>query len=187
MLTKSSVRLLVAGSLFVAVAAVAVVASEGSRAFRVRDDCDPATFNAAIGAGTCNVKFDGDTTFQKFINELTEDQSVGAWRFNPDETGLDRGERTIIESRAGEFHTFTRVAKFGGGIVEILNTLSGNPKVAPECGAIDNLAPPTATNRFVPPGSAFPGPDAGSAALPKGTTRWQCCIHPWMRTEITVK
>jgi len=183
MLTRSCVRLLVAGVLLVAVAAVAV--ARDSRSFRVRDDCDAATFNAAVGDGTC--VGDGGTTFQEFLDEVTEDKSVGAWRFNPDETGLDRGERTIIESRAGEFHTFTRVAKFGGGIVEILNTLSGNPKVAPECGAIDNLAPPTATNRFVPPGSAFPGPDAGSAALPKGTTRWQCCIHPWMRTEITVK
>jgi hypothetical protein len=48
MLKRSSVRLIVLGSLLVAVAAVAAVASEGSRAFRVRDDCDPATFNAAI-------------------------------------------------------------------------------------------------------------------------------------------
>jgi hypothetical protein len=185
MLRKSAVRLIVVGSLLVAVAAVAAIASEDSRAFRVRDDCDAASFNAVIGDGTC--VGDGDTTFTKFINELTEDRQVGAWRFNPDDTRLDRGQKTILESRAGEFHTFTRVAKFGGGIVQILNDLSGNPTVAPECGAIDNLAPPTATNRFVFPGSAFPGPAAGSTDLPKGTTTWQCCIHPWMRTTITVK
>jgi hypothetical protein len=40
MLTKSSMRLLVGVSLLVVVAAVAAVASEDSRAFRVRDDCE---------------------------------------------------------------------------------------------------------------------------------------------------
>lgn len=188
MLTRSCVRLLVAGVLLVGVAAVAAVASEDSESFRVRDDCDPATFNAAIGAGTCNVKFGGDTTFQKFINELTEDKSVGAWRFNPDQTGLDRGQKTIIESRGGEFHTFTRVADFGGGIVPLLNDLAGAGATRPECGTPGVLAPPKpGTNNFVPSGAAFPGPTAGSDDLPKGTTKWQCCIHPWMHTTITVK
>jgi hypothetical protein len=184
MLTRSTVRLLVAGTLLVAVAAVA---SEDSRAFRVRDDCEPTSFNAALGRVVCDPNFDGDTTFTKFINELTEDRTVGAWRFNPDQTGLDRGQKTILESRAGEFHTFTRVADFGGGIVGLLNTLSGAGPTRPECGSLDNLAAPTSTNRFVPPSSAFPGPTAGSADLPNGTTKWQCCIHPWMRSTITVK
>ena len=184
MLTKSSIRVIVAGTVLVVAVAAAAVARD-ARAFRVRDDCDAATFNAVIGEGTC--VGDGGTTFQRFIDELTEDREVGAWKFNPDNTGIDRGDSTVIESRAGEFHTFTRVAKFGGGVVQVLNDLSGNPTVAPECGAIDNLAPPTSTNRFVPPGSAFPGPTAGSADLPRGTTRWQCCIHPWMRSTITVK
>jgi hypothetical protein len=187
MRVTSTVRLIVVGSLLVAVAGVAAVASEGSRAFRIRDDCDPATFNAAIGAGTCKVTFDGDTTFQKFINELTEDKTVGAWRFNPDQTDLDRGQRTSIESRGGEFHTFTRVADFGGGIVPVLNTLAEAGATRPECGTPGVLAPPTTTNNFVPSGAAFPGPTAGSADLPKGTTKWQCCIHPWMRATITVK
>ena len=149
MRVTSTVRLIVVGSLLVAVAAVAAVASEGSRAFRIRDDCDPATFNAAIGAGTCKVTFDGDTT--------------------------------------GEFHTFTRVADFGGGIVPVLNTLAEAGATRPECGTPGVLAPPTTTNNFVPSGAAFPGPTAGSADLPKGTTKWQCCIHPWMRATITVK
>lgn len=184
MLTKSSVRVIVAGTVLVVAVAAAAVARD-SRSFRVRDDCDATTFNAVIGEGTC--VGDGGTTFQRFIDELTEDREVGAWKFNPDVTGIDRGERTTLESRAGEFHTFTRVAKFGGGVVQLLNDLSGNPTVAPECGAIDNLAPPTSTNRFVFPGTAFPGPTAGSDDLPRGTTRWQCCIHPWMRSTITVK
>ena len=195
MLKRSSVRLIVMGSLLVAVVAVAAVASEGSTAFRVRDDCDAASFNAALhNPNACNAAFGGDTTFQKFIAELTEDKSVGAWRFNPDQTGLDRGQRTMIESRAGEFHTFTRVAAFGGGIVDVLNNLSGAGATRPECGTppppgepVGALAPPSTTNNFVPSGAAFPGPTAGSTDLPKGTTKWQCCIHPWMRATITVK
>jgi hypothetical protein len=186
MRVTSTVRLIVLGSLLVAVAAVAAVASEGSRSFRVRDDCDPATFNAAVGPGTCQ-EVGGDTTFQRFIDELTEEKSVGAWRFNPDQTGLDRGQRTMIESRGGEFHTFTRVAAFGGGIIPLLNDLAGAGNTRPECGTPGALAPPSTTNNFVPSGAAFPGPTAGSADLPKGTTKWQCCIHPWMQTTITVK
>ena len=192
MRVTSTVRLIVVGSLLVAVAAVAAVASEGSRSFRIRDDCEAATFNAAVPAPpgappTCQPSFGGETTFQKFIDELTEEKSVGAWRFNPDQTGLDRGQRTMIESRGGEFHTFTRVAAFGGGIVPILNDLAGAGGTRPECGTPGVLAPPSTTNNFVPSGAAFPGPTAGGADLPKGTTKWQCCIHPWMQTTITVK
>ena len=185
MLTKSSVQLILAGSLVLGVAAVAAVASEDSRAFRVPDDCEATSFNA-LASGLCDPKFGGDTTFTKFINELTEDKKVGAWRFNPDGTTLDRGQKTIIESRGGEFHTFTKVADFGGGIVPILNTLSGTETTRPECGTLGTLAPPSSTNQFVPSGAAFMGPTAGSSDLPPGTTKWQCCIHPWMHTTITV-
>ena len=165
----------------------AVVASSGARDFRIRDDCDPATFNAAFGDGTCVKTFDGDTTVEEFIEELTEDQEVGAWRFNPDEVTLERGERTVFESRGGEFHTFTRVAQFGGGIIPDLNVLSGTPDVRPECGVVGVLAPPSATNVFVQAGDRLSGPRAGTTALPKGTSRWQCCIHPWMRSTVTVR
>jgi hypothetical protein len=165
----------------------AVMAQSSPRDFRVRDDCDPASFNAAVGAGTCVTRFDGDTTFEEFIEELTEDREVGAWRFNPDVVTLDRGQRTVFESRGGEFHTFTRVARFGGGIVPDLNELSGTPDVRSECGAIGALAGPSATNLYIPAGARFVGPSAGGGQLPRGTTRWQCCIHPWMRSTVTVR
>src|SRR5688572_10695300 len=100
------------------VCAVALLAIPSPQVFRVRDDCDPATFNAGPptgpGAGViCNPAFNGGTTFSRFIAELTEDKVVGSWRFNPDEVGVDRGQGTTLESRAGEFHTFTKVADFG--------------------------------------------------------------------------
>jgi hypothetical protein len=47
----------------------------------VLDDCDPATFNAMFGPGTC-VK-DGTTTFQAFIAQLLAQGRAPAWRFAP--------------------------------------------------------------------------------------------------------
>lgn len=172
---------------FLTITGVAVAALSDTQVFRVRDDCDPATFNAAGFGEICNPNFDGDTTFAEFIQELTDDQEVGSWRFNPDEVRIDRGQQTQIESRAGEFHTFTRVAAFGGGILPGLNALSGAGPVRPECGANFALAAPSATNIFVPDGAEFSGPTAGGSALPQGTSRWQCCLHPWMKSEVRVR
>jgi hypothetical protein len=175
------------------VAGVVATAQTGVQVFRVRDDCDPATFNSGPpdgpGAGViCNTAFDGDTTFAEFIQELTEDQQVGHWRFQPEEKELDRGMATVLDSRrSGEFHTFTRVAEFGGGILPDLNELSHAGETRPECGTPGVLAPPSATNNFLPDGSVVSGPSAGSAAMPRGTTKWQCCIHPWMRSEVKVR
>jgi len=46
---------------------------------------------------------------------------------------------------------------------------------------------PSASNIFVEAGTVEIGPTAGSNVLPVGKTRAQCCVHPWMRTVITVK
>jgi hypothetical protein len=159
-------------------------ASPSATEFRYRDDCDPTTFNANLGPGEC--VGNGNTTFPKFIQELTEDGTVGAWRINPDQTGLDSGDQTMLVSRAGELHTFTKVENFGGGIVPMLNKLAGVPEVAPEC---QNLNPAAFTPGSIPifPGKIVPGPIAGTAGLPVGKTNFQCCIHPWMRTTVEVK
>jgi hypothetical protein len=184
MFHRISVRLVCAGLLL---ASVAATAGPSSQVFRVRDDCDPATFNAAIGPNTCVNGFDGGTTFDEFLAELQEDQEVGPWRFNPDEVRLDRGQPTRFESRGGEFHTFTRVQDFGGGVVPLLNELMGEEGTRPECIQGADLAPPSNVNLYVPAGAALPGPTAGTADLPRGTTKWQCCIHPWMRSTVQVR
>jgi hypothetical protein len=90
------------------------------------------------------------------------------------------GDTLQASNRGGERHTFTRVAAFGGGVVPILNQLSGNPVMAPECGA---AVPST----LITQGTSTATQMAGSAALPVGQNLFQCCIHPWMRTAITVK
>ena len=158
---------------------------------RIRDDCDPATFNAALGAGAC--VGDGDTTLAKFQAELAAEGSVGSWRFNPDhEFNIDFGTTMRIESRAGETHTFTRVANFGGGFVAGLNAASGNPVPAPECAIVNpdgSLRPQPAgpANLFVRAGTTVAGPVAGGPLLPAGRSKFQCCIHPWMRTTARVR
>ena len=181
------VRVCAAVAVSVLVAAAAAFADGDGERFRVRDDCDPATFNSGPPTGPglgiiCNPAFDGDQTFTDFIDEIRQTQQAEHWRFEPDRTTVDRGERTTIESRAGEFHTFTKVADFGGGVVPVLNNLSHAGATRPEC-----LAAPGPTNIGVPDGARLNGPRGGSADLPKGTTKWQCCIHPWMRSTITVR
>ena len=171
-------------------AGLVLLASSNPLPIRLRDRCDPATFNLAIGPGTCVGT--GNITIPEFIAELQEDQKVGAWNINPDKQEVDRGTALILESRGGEAHTFTKVEEFGGGFVEFLNGLSGNFVPRPECtnGARDkdgNLIPLDGLT-FVPPGLTLPGPVAGTAAFPAGhKVKFQCCIHPWMRTELTVK
>jgi len=158
----------------------------------MRDACDPDTFNAAVGPGTCVAGAHGTTPFGLFIEELTQDRIAGAWRFNPllDASAgnfklvtlnLTAGQQTVIQNLGGETHTFTRVKEFGGGNVPPLNALSGNPVPAPECSLAESN-----TNVIVEAGKSQAGPIAGTSALPEEVTKWQCCIHPWMRMTVAV-
>ena len=147
--------------------------SSDVRRFEIHDACDPASFNAVIGPGTCTRP--GGMKFGQFIEQLTKHQSVGAWSFSPPNVNLRLGQSFVALNRGGETHTFTEVEDFGGGINGTLNQLSGNPVPAPECTA---LAP----SDFLPPGATFNDtPDA------VGTEKYQCCIHPWMRATVTIR
>jgi hypothetical protein len=157
-------------------------ASEEFRSIRIWDGCDPETFNEAVGPGTCIPGAHGTELFSLFIQEVTLDKIAGAWRFGSTKYTLPQGRATKLDNRGGELHTFTKVKNFGGGFVEILNKLSGNPIPAPEC-----LQPENPENIFVEAGEVEDGPVAGSATLPVGSTKIMCCVHPWMRTIVTVK
>lgn len=171
----------VAWSMFAAVALFGLTlnagAVQGDKKIRMYDDCEPTTFNAVLGDGACIGN--GHTTFAEFIEELAETQDARKWRNQPSAMHLNVGRPTIIENRGGEVHTFTPVAAFGGGFVDELNGISGNPVPVREC--LD-----FATMVFIPAGATEVGPTAGSADLPVGTHRFQCCIHPWMRTVVEV-
>jgi plastocyanin len=142
------------------------------RIVTVTDACDPETFNAAVGPGACVRS--GGVTFQNFLALLTRNQFVGAWTFAPPNTSAAVGQALVATNRGGETHTFTEVANFGGGIVPVLNQLSGNTTVAPECTA---LAP----GDFIPAGGTH-----RETLHDTGTVKFQCCIHPWMRLEAKV-
>jgi hypothetical protein len=135
------------------------------------DACDGPTFNEDVGPGTCSRP--NGVSFPDFIAQLTAHQFAGAWHNAPSQTDAWLGDSIVAYNNGGEMHTFTRVANFGGGIVPPLNQLSGNLLMAPECG--------TETD-FVSPG----GTDT-DALDQTGDLKFQCCIHPWMRTTVTVK
>ena len=143
--------------------------SQQDRNVNMMDACDPATFNAVVGPGTCSRS--GGMTFQLFIDALTRLGFVGAWHFSPNTTNVRVGQTFVAVNRGGEVHTFTEVAQFGGGIVPNLNQLAHVPEVAPECANLD-------PDDFVAPGGEY-----SETVDHSGTVKFQCCIHPWMRLE----
>ena len=145
------------------------------------DSCDPASFNAALNDPTACVK-PGPTTFDAFIAELAATQTVRSWRFNPLVATTHAGEALLIKNVGGEVHTFTPVEEFGGGFIQILNDLSGNPVPVPECLNIPGLD-------FVPSGgsSLISGAALASVADANGIAKIECCLHPWMRSEVRIK
>jgi plastocyanin len=162
-------------ALLVLVPAAGASAASTTRQVQMLDDCEPASFNAAIGPGTC-IK-DGTTTFQEFIAQLLAQGRAPAWRFAPAQLRLDAGGTLQATNRGGEDHTFTEVATFGGGCIAALNDVLGLTPV-PECAGF--------------PGGSFaatevePGATITTAPLPPGVHRFECLIHPWMRTTVTV-
>ena len=83
-----------------------------------------------------------------------------------------KADRTLrVRNQGGRGHTFTEVAQFGGGFVPILNV---GMTPAPECDpAATVLVEPGATQHI--------------DGLEPGLHRFQCCIHPWMRTTVRVE
>lgn len=139
----------------------------------VQDQCDPASFNAALGSGTCTKQ--GTMTLTQFNNELNATHQVAAWRFVPNAFTIKVGQSITATNDGGEKHTFTEVKAFGGGIVPALNSASGNTQEAPECAALS-------ANAMITAGATF----RTDAAMDAGTELYQCCIHPWMRATVTV-
>jgi hypothetical protein len=147
---------------------------DDSRTVRMFDDCDPASFDAALHDPNACIG-NGKTTFDRFIAELTRSQVAQKWRFDPRHIEVETGNDVFAVNKGGEVHTFTRVAKFGGGIVPILNTLSGNPTPAAECTTLE-------PDDFVAPGGTY------TAELSTDKLQhFQCCIHPWMRADVRLK
>ena len=157
-------------------AASTTTAVSTHRQVQVLDDCDPASFDAALDNPNACVK-SGGTTFDAFIRQLIATGQAPAWRFAPTRLELASGGSIDAYNRGGEFHTFTEVANFGGGCVDILNQILGLTAV-PECTNAGIL--------FATTGIA-PGGELEGAALSSGTHLFECLIHPWMRSTVVVQ
>ena len=147
------------------------VNGETGKVVSIFDACDPTTF----GQNGVSCARPGGVTFDQFIAQITQNHKAGGWHFSPSELNVKVGETFIALNRGGETHTFTEVDHFGGGIVPVLNALSGNPVEAEECKHLtqaDFLAP---------------GQTRVDEAEDEGTELYQCCIHPWMRAVVTKK
>jgi hypothetical protein len=150
------------------VSVMQAVAGGEARLVTMMDGCDPESFDAADV--TCVRP--GGVTFARFLDLLGKNQTVGAWHFSPRTLNARVGQTLLAVNQGGEVHTFTEVEEFGGGVIEALNTLSGNPVPAPEC---QHLSP----GDFVAPGASH----TEEVEAP-GTEHYQWCIHPWMRLDL---
>jgi plastocyanin len=156
------------------------------------DECDPATFNGALGVGgvpfCLNVALaaitdgNGKPLYTTNLNDLFAEATgpgIGdpAWDFEPDKVVIKKGTVLDVVDQGGEPHTFTEVKQFGGGFIDGLN---GGEDQAPECqGGFKNLG--VARTRILQ------GSHLLITDLSKGTHFFECCIHPWMRMEVDVK
>ena len=147
------------------------------------DNCDPATFNAAVGPGTCaSTPHHLDTTFSEFIGLLFSPLAANiighpAWNFSPGYISIRAGQTVRAINAGGEGHTFTEVAAFGGGVVPVLNGVGGPPGTVPLA-----LAPACSSSTTVQSGETVQ-----VTGLAPGVHKFQCCIHPWMRAVVDVE
>ena len=149
---------------------LASTAPDGVHRIEILDACDPTSFDAVFGVGTCVRS--GGRALSDFLAEVTAKQEAGAWRFASANIEARVGQTLLAINRGGEKHTFTEVKEFGGGNNPILNELSHNPNVAPECAASTTIAA---------------GASQTDELDEEGTERYQCCIHPWMRTTVKIR
>jgi plastocyanin len=174
MLTRRAIAALASSFALTLVLTAQVSAAAPHRNVQMLDACDGPSFNAAIGPGTC-ARPEG-VAFPDFINQLVTMGRAPAWRFAPARVTLASGGTVEAYNRGGEFHTFTEVAAFGGGCVPEINGLLGLSAV-PEC------ADPTVLATT----GAAPGGHVETAQLATGMHRFECLIHPWMRTTVDVR
>ena len=148
------------------------------------DNCDPATFNAFVGPGTCApTPHQHDTPFLEFIDLLFSPLAANvighpAWQFSPGHISVPAGQTVRVTNVGGEDHTFTEVTEFGGGFVPPLNGVGGPAGTVPLVPAGACLSSPAVV---------APGATVQIKALSPGVHKFQCCIHPWMRAVVDVE
>jgi plastocyanin len=143
------------------------------------DECDPTTFNQALGPDFCkNISLGYFTTLSVLFSEAQSGHPDPNWDFEPDKVQITKGTALSVVDQGGEPHTFTEVKHFGGGFISQLN--GPGETTIPECsGGFGKVA--VARTRMLQ------GSQLQVTGLAPGEHRFQCCIHPWMRVKVEVK
>jgi hypothetical protein len=99
-----------------------------------------------------------------------QDGGHNAWRFSRHDVDLRAGQSLSVSNTGGEEHTFTEVVDSGAGFVPALN--AALPPGTPPAEPIGDL------------GYIAAGETLRLRGLSAGTHRFECLIHPWMRTVV---
>jgi len=185
---RAMLSVLAAGAASLALAAVASASDGGGVVIQSRDACDPVTF------ATFNVPCDrtdnsgGVVPFQQLLAVVGTKHSHPAWRFTEDHVTVHRGDSVVAQfGRGGELHTFSKVPTFGTGCIPLLNGLVFGLPAPPPPTVCDDVDPVSGLPKVFFADGLFPGRTIAVNTSNVGTQFFQCLIHPWMRTTVTVE
>jgi hypothetical protein len=143
---------------------------------RLIDKCDKASWDVEF-ANLCTFNA-GSVTLARFRADLAKGGNGGWWINNRDET-IDVGDSLHVINEGGIVHTFTEVRSFGQGVVD-----EWNQAVPRQPKAINAAGVPVSFADF---GTAVASGATADVVPTKGVHRYQCIIHPWMRSVVTVR
>jgi plastocyanin len=149
---------------------------KGGAQVRMLDECDPVSFALAdvpcVGGG--------HVTIGEVGASVAVTGAHPAWKFKDTQVSMKAGTSLLVQNRGGEGHSFTEVKAFGTGVLPQLNSpIQGAAPAAPVDLTIDFANPATW-------GVKAPGSSTTIVGLGVGQHKFQCLIHPWMRTTVTV-
>jgi len=98
--------------------------------FVALDECDPPTFNAALGPAFCKnvalAAFGYSTTLSNLLAGAQAGHPSPNWDFEPDSVTVSQGTVISVVNQGGEPHIFTEVKNFGGGDPGTLKCAGGD-------------------------------------------------------------
>lgn len=142
-----------------------------ARVLELRDQCEKASWDVEF-PGLCT-RDAGSVSLPEFRAALADGGS-GAWWIRQRHLTVDAGDSIAATDVGGIVHTFTEVTQFGKGCVPEWNQAVTE--------TVDNCDFSRFGATIVPPGTT-----SAPQTLAVGVHRFQCLIHPWMRTTVTVE
>jgi plastocyanin len=165
-----------AAASLVLAAPAASAADPQAKTMRLLDQCDKPSWDVEF-PGLCTTSA-GSVTLTRFRADLAKGGNGNWWINNRNET-INVGDSLHLVNEGGIVHTFTEVKSYGQGVVE-----EWNQAVPNEPAAVNIAGNPVGFADFA---SAVPPGTTNDVAPAKGVHKYQCIIHPWMRTVVTVR